>query len=525
MDTGSRAYGFSYNYNNGLLTAMTLPGGALSYSYDDLNRLSGRTATDGSSPLYTRSYSYLPGANGTTSSLVASVSNGSFGTYTYTYDALGNILSVSGGENASYTYDAQGQLLTETRGGVTYTYTYDAAGNLLTKTRLGGSGTDTYTYGDSDWLDLLTAYNGSPITYDAIGNPTTWYDGATMTWVNGRRLESISATNAHAALAFTYDGDGLRLTKTVGTGENAMEHRYTWQGSKLIAESYGDTALEFFYDESGKPFALLYGGDYYYYLTNLQGDVMKLIDGSGTVVAEYSYDAWGNILSATGTMAAINPLRYRGYYYDAESGLYYLKSRYYDPAIGRFINADALASTGQGILGTNMFAYCNNGPVSREDSNGQTDGLATPYNSTYEKLIGAGILFVAIVGFISLNTTLDLPAPSLTIPHLKDSIQTDEDDKLLGKDIVVPTKQKKQVVFPNNPYRFNPIGLQMVVRPGTKNGMIISWMDSNNIEVFRWDENLNYSNGPHYHIYGQGHYTPGKDVVPEPFLTIYFPFG
>ena len=105
----------------------------------------------------------------------------------------------------------------------------------------------------------------------------------------------------------------------------------------------------------------------------MQGDVIKLIEADGTVVAEYTYNARGEILSITDAdgnaitsathIANINPLRYRGYYYDTETGFYYLQSRYYDPAMHRFINADSLASTGQGIVGTNMFAYCLNNPL------------------------------------------------------------------------------------------------------------------------------------------------------------------
>jgi RHS repeat-associated protein len=103
---------------------------------------------------------------------------------------------------------------------------------------------------------------------------------------------------------------------------------------------------------------------------NLQGDVVKLVDQDGAEAAAYAYDAWGNLLSASGSMAELNPLRYRGYYYDSETGFYYLQSRYYDPANRRFINADSYAGTGQGILGYNMFAYCSNNPVRRVDSAG-----------------------------------------------------------------------------------------------------------------------------------------------------------
>ena len=98
---------------------------------------------------------------------------------------------------------------------------------------------------------------------------------------------------------------------------------------------------------------------------------MSIVDAQGEVVASYEYDPYGNVITATGTLAEVNPIRYRGYYFDAECNLYYLQSRYYDPAMGRFINADAFASTGQGILGNNMFAYCNNNPIARADPDGE----------------------------------------------------------------------------------------------------------------------------------------------------------
>ena len=145
----------------------------------------------------------------------------------------------------------------------------------------------------SCYKNQLTAYDGQPITYDAIGNPTVWYDGAVMSWVNGRRLASIGATAEHAALSFTYDSDGLRLTKTVGTGNDAL----------LVQNTSNNTTTE----------------TWYYYVTNLQGDVVALLDTTGNTVAEYSYNAWGEMLAATGTMAGTNPIRYRGYYYDSDT--------------------------------------------------------------------------------------------------------------------------------------------------------------------------------------------------------------
>ena len=137
-------------------------------------------------------------------------------------------------------------------------------------------------------------------------------------------------------------------------------------------ESGGSTKiLDFRYDQSGAPYSLTYTvgstSTVYYYITNLQGDVMYLVDSSGNQVAAYLYDPFGKVLSSSGTMAEINPLRYRGYYQDNETGFYYLQSRYYDPAICRFINADSYASTGQGLVGYNAFAYCLNSPITSVD--------------------------------------------------------------------------------------------------------------------------------------------------------------
>ena len=134
----------------------------------------------------------------------------------------------------------------------------------------------------------------------------------------------------------------------------------------------GDNILDFTYDANGAPLTLVTGGKVYYYLTNLQGDVISVESSDGTPVASYCYDAWGKILSSSGDLAELTPLRYRGYVYDQETGFYYVESRYYDPAIGRFINADSYASTGAGVIGCNMFAYSNNNPVLYADPAGHS---------------------------------------------------------------------------------------------------------------------------------------------------------
>ena len=160
-----------------------------------------------------------------------------------------------------------------------------------------------------------------------------------------------------------------------------VTHEYLTQNGKVVREtiatSMDTTTLDFFYDDSGRPFAFNYsvdGSDFetYYYILNLLGDVVQIIDANGIMQAEYVYSPWGEIISAEGDLAEINPLRYRGYYYDSETGFYYLQSRYYDPENHRFINADVYTSTDSSdAIACNMFAYCGNNPVMRIDIDGR----------------------------------------------------------------------------------------------------------------------------------------------------------
>ena len=178
------------------------------------------------------------------------------------------------------------------------------------------------------------------------------------------------------------DGNsGQALHRGTAT-EITTDHSYIYAGGKLLREmiTEGSTTktLDFTYDNVGMPYSLTYNNGSatatYYYITNLQGDVMYLVDASGNEVAAYDYDPYGKILSATGSMAEVNPLRYRGYYYDSETGFYYLQSRYYDPEICRFINADLPEYTvfAAGTLaGANLFAYCQNNPIAFADFNGE----------------------------------------------------------------------------------------------------------------------------------------------------------
>ena len=149
-------------------------------------------------------------------------------------------------------------------------------------------------------------------------------------------------------------------------------------GSSVLTQKTGDERIDFLYDDNSQLLGLKYNGTSYYYRKNLQGDITGILDPDGEQVVSYTYDAWGNPTSCTGSLAGSigqkNPFRYRGYYYDTESGLYYTASRYYDPEVGRFLSPDAidtLTATPSALTDKNLYAYCDNNPVMRQDSSGE----------------------------------------------------------------------------------------------------------------------------------------------------------
>ena len=329
-------------------------------------------------------------------------------------------------QTASYGYDTLGQLTTETNTKGSYTYSYDTYGNIRS---VSGTESHTYTYGNSEWRDLLTKYDGTTISYDTNGNPTSYYNGSsyTMAWKNGRQLSSV--TTGGTTTTYTYDATGVRDSKTVGS----TTYKFYTANGQVGRQSGNGKNWTFFYDNQGRPNALIYDNAVYYYVLNLQGDVIGLINTSGTYVAQYAYDAWGKVISSSGTLADINPLRYRGYYYDSETGFYYLGSRYYDPAIKRFINADeatiAVADNAS-LSDKNLFAYCDNNPVMRRDDSGEL------WEFVAIAAIGGGILS-GLSTYSNGGTAYDIISSALigaTISGL--SVFIGDTYRVLGKTIV-----------------------------------------------------------------------------------------
>jgi RHS repeat-associated protein len=361
------------------LTKIDYNGSDIRYTYDTLDRLIKKEIVNGTNT-YTITYEYYDVNNTRTTTLLKSINNNGK-IISYTYDNNGNIETVK--ENNllkyKYYYDELNQLIKEEKYQIilveTIEYTYDNGGNILSKQIVPMKFTNgvklTYTYGNTGWKDQLTGYNGKVITYDEIGNMKT-YDGYTYNWTNGRELSSITkGTNNYI---YEYNEAGIRTKKTV----NGTETNYYLEGNNIIYEERDGYFIYYMYDELGVT-GIEYQGNKYYYVKNLQGDIIEIVDEENKVVGRYIYDTWGKVINVENlnnvTVADINPYRYRSYYYDTETSLYYLNSRYYNPDIGRFISADGYVSTGVGILNHNMYAYSNNNPIMYTDSNGNWPNL------------------------------------------------------------------------------------------------------------------------------------------------------
>ena len=387
------SYAFTYGKNNAVKTETLEDAYTLSYVYDSLGRVTGKTVdpvayydeadlewqdTSGS-----YLYSYKPGYNpnggtGATTTLVSQLVTPFTNTaFNYTYDANGNITAENGKQ---YYYDSLGQLIKTVEGTTVTEYSYTYGGNILSRTVTEDGvvvKTDSYVYsGDADWYDQLYSYNGEMITYDQIGNPLS-YRGATLTWTRGRQLASyVKGTDN---IAYTYNSEGIRTEKIINF---EYKTEYILDGSTVIGERQTNaitgesiSAIDYFYDSNGEAVGLKYLGKVYMYEKNLQGDVLNVISPTGQTVVSYSYDEWGKLLSVTGSMATtlgvINSLRYRGYVYDTETALYYLNSRYYDPEVTRFINGDVVTDGQAGVLGYNVYIYAANNPMNNSDPSGK----------------------------------------------------------------------------------------------------------------------------------------------------------
>ena len=330
---------YTYDSDNRPSTATLSSGKVVTNTYDALGRVQKKTI--GLNTPYETTITYVDVGTSKTSGLIASYQNGNDDPYLYTYDDNGNILSITHGSiSITYAYDSANRLIREnnTQRNMTITYTYDTYGNMTNESHYAYTtgddlGTPTvsadHSYENAVWGDQQTAFYGEAITYDEIGNPLSYRNGFyNFTW-RGRQL--MGFTCGSTTFSFEYNEDGLRQSKTITKPSGTVTTYYYYEGSVLIGMQRGSATFLFSYDASGNPVSVNYNGTEYYYLRNGQGDIVKLIDGAGATVVEYTYNTWGKKVTTTGSMAETlgrwQPFRYRGYVYDHEWGMYYLQSR------------------------------------------------------------------------------------------------------------------------------------------------------------------------------------------------------
>ena len=326
---------------------------------------------------------------------------------------MGNITNVyeNGQLVVEYKYDALSRLVRENNKklGKTFVFSYDNMGNILTRTEY------SFTLKDDNFLNELTgevfeyayengmlvSYNGESILYGTVGIPAM-YRGNTLSWGLGNRLTGYGSNT------FAYDAKGKRKSK------NSIKYIYDTGDNLIRLENTSNQEyIDFIYDNSSI-IGFAYNGTHYFYKKDLFGNVTEILDTTGTTVVKYTYDAWGNhnVLNPDNTentdstfMGNINPIRYRSYYYDVETGLYYLKSRYYDPQTGRFISIDDVSYLDpETIGGANLYAYCNCNPVMHVDPTGHSAILAMILIGT---IIGATVGFGFDVGKQLINNGLN----------------------------------------------------------------------------------------------------------------------
>ena len=407
---GSSTNTYTYTYYGTTETVKTVKRNSnivTTYTYDALERLTGKTTTctRSNGTTYTvssESYAYRNGqTSAQTTPFVSTVTIGDGRVFEYTYDNAGNITTVkeNGVQKVSYAYDKLGQLTRENNAylGKTYTYTYDMIGNRTAKktyayTTAATLGTAQSTRSYTNIRDQLTKVNNIAITYDAAGNPKTWEgDDVSIEW-KGKKLECVylNSNAPYTQVSFGYDADGVRTYKffTEHRSNASYKDCFTLDQGRIVSEMrIGQDEwipmrqIYYYYDASGVALGFRYKNHMtgseseYFYGRNGQGEIIQIISSTGAVVVEYAYDAWGvcTILYDTTSekIGTINPFRYKDYYYDIETGWYYLNSRYYDPEAGRFLSADPVLGSNGDLLSYNRYLYCSNNPVMYTDPSGE----------------------------------------------------------------------------------------------------------------------------------------------------------
>jgi len=376
----------SYTYEEDKVTSETLTYNdetiTTSYKYDVLDRVTHQKVEKGN-VILCHEYSYLQ-QNERTLDLISedivkvkTLNGYLLETKTYEYDENGNITLIETDDsNIRYQYDESNRLIREDNEllNKTITYKYDKAGNILLKKEYAYTSKETlkeetkkdeYIY-DCEYRDRLISFNGKIFEYDDLGRPSSIGNNDSYTFTKDGRL--ISITNENKTITYNYDTQGIRRSKIV----NGEETTYIVKGKQILQEREGNNVITYLYNLN-KVMGFVYNGSTYLYERNILGDIIRIYDEEGNIVGEYAYDAYGKhiIKIDVDGVATLNPFRYRGYYYDDETQLYYCNSRYYSPELCRWISPDSIEYLDpESINGLNLYCYCYNNPIMYADPSG-----------------------------------------------------------------------------------------------------------------------------------------------------------
>lgn len=397
---------------DGTLRKFTFDNQNINYNFDYLGRVKSKNIND----LFTINYKYV--TNGKRTSMLINELDINNTKYKYLYDKLGLITHIYKDNvliNKHY-YDNYNQLIKEIDYSNNYivNYSYDENGNILRIKKINlldysFISENRYEYNDIDWEDKLTKYNNYDIIYDDIGNPIK-IGNTTLDWINGRELSSY--TDENKTINYLYNNNGIRINKKI----NGVETKYYVEGKKIIFEVTNNDIIYFIYDSDEEIIGFKYNNKIYFYVKNLQEDIIGILDEENNQIVSYEYDSLGNIINvvdeSNNNIGTINPFRYRSYYYDKETNLYYLNDRYYNPEFGRFINADGVINGTKDIRGYNLYAYCANDFINGRDENGNLFSIIKNSKKVQKKILNKVIKVVAIVAagavspFLPISSTM-----------------------------------------------------------------------------------------------------------------------
>ncbi|MFJ7982224.1 DNRLRE domain-containing protein [Lysinibacillus xylanilyticus] len=373
---------------NGQTTELTLNGQpAANFTWNKNSLLESTTFKNGAAILNTYNFNQLQ------TETLKKNSSATWRTNEYEYDKNQQITKITNDDGTvTYTYDALNQLVKEQyNNGLSISYTYDSVGNRTSKTTLQNGITTTTNYSYNDANQMKSA-GGKTYTVSPNGNMTN--DGVFQYVYNAfDQLTEVKLLTLTIA-SYRYDENGRRVYSKDSNG--VTYYRYNGLSNQVLFEenASGVITKAYTYDDNGHPLTMTYQDSTYYYLTNYRGDVLALTDSNGDIVAEYTYDAWGNIMSQSGTMATINPYRYAGYRYDEDTKLYYLMARYYNPYTGVFLSLDPVRGDTMKPLSLNGYNYAFNNPVMNVDPDGEFPknlGAALKYGvkQAFKKLLSS----------------------------------------------------------------------------------------------------------------------------------------